>query len=83
MWRLRKLYIMPTVCQNLFFVEKYFESWDTKIHGPRNDLQSFFVAALIDECRTNKHYPLEFFRNGIFKKTRLSYKYTMNNGTSL
>ena len=31
------------------FVEKDFESWDPKIHVPRNYLQSFFVAALIEE----------------------------------
>ena len=27
--------------QKSFFVEKYFESWDPKIHGPHNYLQSF------------------------------------------
>ena len=32
-----------------FFVEKDFESWDPKIHGPRNYLQSFYVAALIED----------------------------------
>ena len=32
-----------------FFVEKDFESWDPKIHGPLNYLQSFYVDALIDE----------------------------------
>ena len=65
------------------FVEKYFEIWDPKIHGPRNHLQSFYVAALIDECRTNNHYPLAMFINGIYEKTRLSYKVTMNNGNPL
>ena len=34
--------------QKYCFVEKYFESWDPKIHGPRNHLQSFYVAALIE-----------------------------------
>ena len=43
------------------FVEKDFESWDTKIHGPRNYLQSFCVAALIDKCGTTKHYPPAMF----------------------
>ena len=33
----------------MFFVEKYFDSWDSKIHGPCNHLQSFYVAALIDK----------------------------------
>ena len=51
-----------------FFVEKYFESWDPKIHGPRNYLQSFYVAPLIEKYGTNKHYPLAMFRNGIRKK---------------
>ena len=32
-----------------FFVDKDFESWDPKTHGPRNYLQGFYVAALIDE----------------------------------
>ena len=49
----------------LFFVEKYFDSWDPKIHGPRNYLQIFYVAALIDKFRTTKDYPLAMFRNGI------------------
>ena len=47
------------------FAEKYFEIWDPKIHSPHNYLQSFYVDALIDECGTNKHYPLAMFRNGI------------------
>ena len=47
------------------FVEKYFDSWDPRIHGPRNYLQSFYVTALIDECGTNKNHPLEMFINGI------------------
>ena len=64
-----------------FFVDKYFESWDPKIHGLRNYLQSFYVAALIDECRTNKYDPPAIFRNGIYKKKISYYKYTMNNGT--
>ena len=66
-----------------FFVDKYLESWDPKIHGPRNYLQSFYVAFIIDKCRTNNHYPLAVFRNGISKKTRSSYKVTMNDGTPL
>ena len=36
-------------CTSIFFVEKYFESWDPKIHGPSNYLHSFYVAALIVE----------------------------------
>ena len=50
---------------NLVFVEKHFDSWDPQIHDPRNYLQSFNVAALIDKCGTNKHYLLAMFRNVI------------------
>ena len=31
-----------------FIVEKYFDSWDPKIHRPRNYLQSLYVDAFID-----------------------------------
>ena len=61
MWRLRKISIRPNVCQ-ICFVEKYFDSLDPKIHGPCNYLQSFYVAALIDEYGITKHYPLESFQ---------------------
>ena len=71
---------MPTV-PKFVFVEKYFESWDPQIHVPCNYLQSFYMADLIDECRTRKHYTLAMFRNIISKKTRSSYKDTMNDGT--
>ena len=74
---------MPTVRQNIFYAEKYFESWDPKIHGPCNYLQSFYVAALIQEYGNENHYPLAMFRNGISKDTRSSYKGTMNDGTPL
>ena len=48
-----------------FFVDKYFESLDPKIHGSCSYLQSFFVAALIEDCGTKKHYPLTMFLIGI------------------
>ena len=66
-----------------FFVEKDFESWDLKIYGPCNYIQRFYVTALIDECGNNNNYPLKFFRDGIYKKTKSSYKGTTNNGTPL
>ena len=66
-----------------FFDEKDFESWDPKIHGHCNHIQSFYVATLIKECGTEKHYPLAMFRNGISKNTRSSYKGTMNYETPL
>ena len=47
--------------QKYFFVEKYFEGWDPKIQGPCNYLQIFYVAALIKEFGTEKHYPLAMF----------------------
>ena len=42
-------------------VEKDIDSWNPKIHGPRNYLQSFYVASLIDKCGTMMHYPLAMF----------------------
>ena len=62
---LRKIFIITTVRQKI--VEKYLDSWYPKIHGPRNYLQSFYVAALIEECGTKKHYPISMFQNGISK----------------
>ena len=44
-----------------FFVEKYFDSWDPKIHGPHNYLQIFYVAAIIDKCGIKNHSPLAMF----------------------
>ena len=66
MWRLRKISIMPTVRQNIFF-NKDFDSQDSKIHVPRSYLKNNYVAPLIDECGTNNHYALKMFRNGISK----------------
>ena len=66
MWRLRQISIIPNVRQDYYF-EKDFNSWDPKIHGPRNYPKIVYVAALIDECGTNKNYPLSMFRNGISK----------------
>ena len=53
--------------QKYCFVEKYFESWDPKIHSPCNYLQSFYVADLVEECGTDKNYPLAMFRNVLQK----------------
>ena len=47
--------------QKYFFVEKYSDGWDPKIHSPRNYTQSFYVATLIEECGIEKHCPLEMF----------------------
>ena len=70
-------------CTPKTFVEKYFESWDPKIHSPRNSFEGFHMAALIEKCGTNNHYPLAMFRNGLSKNTRSSYKGTIKNGTPL
>ena len=64
-------------------VEKDFESWDPKIHGPCNYLQIVYVAALLHKFWTNKNYPHAMFINGISKNTRSFYKGTMNDGTPL
>ena len=82
MWILQNNYIIPTV-PKFVFVGKYINTWDPQIHSPCNYLQIFYVAALIDECGTNNHYPLEMFRNGISKNTRSSYKGTINDETPL
>ena len=63
-----------------FFVEKYFESWDPKIHCPRNYLQIFYVAAHIERYGTKKHCPLAAFKKWYIKKTRSSYKGTVIDG---
>ena len=44
-----------------FFYEKDFDIWDPKIHSIHNYLQSFYAAAFIDECMTNKQYPFVMF----------------------
>ena len=64
-----KSYTIPTY----FFVEKYFDSWDPKIHGPRKYLLSFHVDALIEEYGTNKNHQFATFWNGISKNMRSSY----------
>ena len=69
--------------QKYFFVEKDFESWYPKIHGPRNYLQSFQVASLTEVYGNEKQYPFEMFLNSISKNTRSHYKGTKNNGNSL
>ena len=33
-----------------FFVEENLGNWHSKTHGPRNYLQSFYLAALIHKC---------------------------------
>ena len=38
-----------------FFVEENFDSWNSKTHGPRNYLQSFYLTALIQKCGKNIH----------------------------
>ena len=60
------------------FPEKYYKSWDPKIHGPCNYLHSFYVAALIDKCERTKYYPIEMYQNGISKDMRSSVTGMMN-----
>ena len=63
-----------------FFVHKYLDIWDLKIHGPCNYLQSFNVADFIDKFKTTKHYPLVMFRNGISKNMRSYVTGKMDDG---
>ena len=45
-----------------FFVKKNLVSWYPKTHGPRNYLQSFYLAALIHKYE-KKQYPYAEIRN--------------------
>ena len=66
-----------------FFVEENLVSWNPKTHGPRNYLQSFYLAALIHKCREKNKYPyaeIRIFSAGI--RTRSFQKENDNNGTS-
>ena len=67
----------------MFFVERYFESSDPKIHGPRNYLQGFYVAALINKYETTDHYTPVMYRNGISKETISSVTDKMEDGIPL
>ena len=65
-----------------FFVEENLDSWHPKTHGPRNYLQSFYLAALINKCG-GKQYPFAEYQNVCTRKrTRSSHKESENNGTS-
>ena len=44
-----------------FFVEENLVSWHPKTHGPRNYIQSFYLAALIHKCgKKNNIHMLRF-----------------------
>ena len=43
-----------------FFVEENLVSWHPKNHGPRNYLQSFYLAALIHKCGKKTFHMLRF-----------------------
>ena len=42
-----------------FFVEENLDSWHPKTHGPRNYLQSFYLAALIHKCGKKNNIHLQ------------------------
>ena len=66
-----------------FFVEENLDSWHPKTQGPRNYLQSFYLAALIHKCE-KKQYPFAEIRSFTAgRRTRSSQKESDNNGTSL
>ena len=66
-----------------FFVEENLVSWHPKTHGPRNYLQSFYLAALIHKCRGKNQYPYAEIRNFTAdRKTRSFQKENDKNGTS-
>ena len=37
-----------------FFVEENLDNWHPRTQGPRNYLQSFYLAALIHKCKKKK-----------------------------
>eukprot|EP00978_Attheya_sp_CCMP212_P038892 scaffold197238_cov26-Attheya_sp.AAC.2 len=55
-----------------FFVEDDFKDWNPKIHGPRNFLQSFYIAALAYDAGSLKDYPMANKRKGVLQETRSS-----------
>ena len=64
-----------------FFVEENFGNWHPKTHGPRNYLQSFYLADLIYKCREEKIYPYAERRNFTGnRRTRSFQKKSDNNG---
>ena len=65
-----------------FFVEENLASWHPKTYGPRNYLQSFYLATLIHKCG-KKEYPYSEIRNFTAgRRTRSFQKENDNNGTS-
>ena len=57
-----------------FFVEEKIGNWHPRTHGPRNYLQSFYLAALIHKCREIKQYPYAEIRNFIGNKRTRSFQ---------
>ena len=65
-----------------FFVEEHLGNWHPGNHGPRNYLQSFYLAALIHKCR-EKNYQYAEHRNFTGNRKTISFqKESDNNGTS-
>ena len=65
-----------------FVFEENLDSWHPKTHGPRNYLQSFYLASLIHKCG-KKQYPFSEIRNFTAdRRTRSSQKESDKNGTS-
>ena len=75
---LQNAYCMPLE----YFVEKHFDIWDPEIHSPREYLQSFYLASLIQKCGEKSIIHLQIFVMVFEKWTRSSYNDIMNNVTS-
>ena len=64
-----------------FFVEENLDSLHPKTHGPRNYLQSFYLADLIHKCgKKNPYAEIQNFTAG--RRKRSFQKENDNNGTS-
>jgi hypothetical protein len=72
------LFLSAILTSLAFFVEDDFKEWNPKIHGPRNFLQSFYVAALAYDAGSLKDYPMANTHKGILQETRSSTNEVMN-----
>ena len=64
-----------------FFVKRYFESWDPKIHGPRNYLQIFMWPLSFINAGPISIIHLQCLETVYIKRQDCLMKGTINDGT--
>ena len=69
---IRDYFLSAILTDGAFFVEDDFPDWNPKIHGPRNFLQSFYIAALAHKSGRLKDFPMADTRYGLSQETRSS-----------